>query len=230
MKLIGVAGYARAGKDTFCTIAKDILEANGYRVKQYSFAKALKDEVAPFLRETCGADVWTSDTETKTDFRDFLVWYGTTWWRKRDPQRWIRGVDVAIKNDQNCVEFPHVALVSDVRYPNEGEWVHSWQGYLVHVAAYKIEEVCNGHGRYDFEKVFFNAPNEQERINDPIVKGMADYKVQWEAKGLTLEEASRDSMLREEVLKALNSCDEFSTLSMPVGHCLEKGEGVGRGS
>jgi thymidylate kinase len=57
MKLIGVAGYARSGKDTFCAVAKDILEANGIKAKQYSFAMALKEEVKPFLRDVCGVDV-----------------------------------------------------------------------------------------------------------------------------------------------------------------------------
>jgi hypothetical protein len=204
MKVIGVAGFARAGKDTFVSIAIDILKKNGIMGKQYSFAAALKKELEPFVRDVCKSDVWTTDTETKTDMRDLLVWYGTTWWRKRDPKRWIRGVDLAIKAEKENVA---VALVSDVRYPNEGEWVHSWQGYLVHVAAYdpKLLPV----------KAFKTAPNEQERINDPIVKDQADYRLEWPAKGLTPEGAFNDLELRTAVLKALNACDYFNeTLSL----------------
>ena len=199
MKVIGVAGFARAGKDTFVAIAKDILEKNGINAKQYSFANVLKQELEPFVRDVCKSDVWTTDTETKTDMRDLLVWYGTTWWRKRDPKRWIRHVDVAIKADVNDVD---VALVSDVRYPNEGEWIHSCQGFLVHIAAYdpKLLPV----------KAFKMAPNEQERINDPLVKAQSDYKVEWPAKGLTPEGAFNDAELRAEVLKALNSISDFN--------------------
>lgn len=195
MKIIGVAGFARAGKDTFCAIAKDILEKNGIIAKQYSFANVLKQEVEPFLRDICKCDVWTQDTETKTDIRDFLVWYGTTWWRKRDPRRWIRHVDVAITSDINDVD---VAIVSDVRYPNEAEWIHATQGYLVHVSAWRYEDSPG-------VKKFFAAPNKQEEINDPLVKAQADYKLVWEAKGLTPEGAFNDPELRNEVLKAITS-------------------------
>jgi len=203
MKVLGIAGLARAGKDTFCSIAIDILTKNGFKAKQYSFAEQLKKEVRPFLRDVCGADVWTLDPEIKKDIRDFLVWYGTTWWRKRDPKRWIRGVDVAMKNDIGQID---IALVSDVRYPNEGEWVRSWNGYLVHVSAWKWEADYLPDNRR-----FLGAPNEQERINDPLVKAQSDYKLEWPAKGLGPKEATEDPDLRQEVLRALNSCQWFST-------------------
>jgi len=135
MKVIGVAGYARAGKDTFTSIALEILAKNGIKAKQYSFAGALKEEVKKFLLENCGIDVYTQDTELKKDIRDFLVWYGTTFWRKRDPKHWIHKVDNQMKLDSDAVD---IAIISDVRYPNEGEWIHAWGGYLVHVAAYRL--------------------------------------------------------------------------------------------
>jgi len=214
MKVIGVAGFARAGKDTFVTIAKNIFAANGITAVQYSFANTLKKEVEPFLRDTCGCDVWTQDTEVKKDMRDFLVWYGTTWWRKRDPKRWIRHVDLALKADK-----PQVALISDVRYPNEGEWVHAWEGYLVHVEAFKWEPripTSSFDDVYPDEplvKHYFDAPNEQEKLNDPIVMKMSDYKLEWEAKGLSPKEAVENRELQREVLTALNSC---SGLSVPL--------------
>jgi hypothetical protein len=206
MKVIGVVGYARAGKDTFASIALDILKENGIKAKQYSFAGALKDEVKDFLQKNCGVDVYTQDTELKKDIRDFLVWYGTTFWRKRDPKRWIRGVDNQLKSDGNDVD---IAIVSDVRYPNEGEWVHSWAGYLVHVAAFHREQFL-GHESPPIKRVFLDAPNEQERLNDPIVKKMADYKLEWPIKGLGPQEAVSDAELRMEVRKALNACSWFT--------------------
>lgn len=215
MIVIGISGFARAGKDTFCNIALEILHANGIRAKQYSFAGALKEEVKDFLRKTCGVDVYTQDTEIKKDIRDFLVWYGTTFWRKRDPKRWIRGVDNQIRLDGNTVE---IALVSDVRYPNEGEWVHSCAGYLVHVAAYKLEEdlvsmVENGQitdMKPERKKIYFEAPNEQEKINDPIVQNQSDFNLEWRVMGLSPEEAVKNQELQHKVLKALNSCDYFN--------------------
>jgi hypothetical protein len=209
--VLGVCGFARSGKDTFCSIAKDILAANGINAKQYSFAEQLKKEVEPFLRDTCKCNVWTDDSEVKKDMRDFLVWYSTTWWRKRDPKRWIRHVDLALKNDDKDID---IALVSDVRYPNEAEWVHAWGGYLVHVAAWRMAPADEGRelGGHDdtLVKTYFNAPNEQERINDPICKGLSDYNLEWEAKGLTPEEAVRDKDLHLIVLKSLNACPWFT--------------------
>ncbi len=200
MKVIGVAGYARAGKDTFTSIAIDLLAKNGINARQYSFAERLKNEVNPFLSKNCGVSAFTQHAEEKKDIRDFLVWYGTTFWRKRDPKRWIRGVDDQIKIDGNDVD---IAIVSDVRYPNEGEWVHAWSGYLVHVSAWRYED------QPDVKK-WFTAPNEQERLNDPIVKALSDYQVEWQAKGLGPKEAVADPGLRIEVLKALNSCSWFN--------------------
>jgi hypothetical protein len=213
MKVIGVSGLARAGKDTFCSIAEKILAKNGYKAKRYSFANALKKEVEPFLKNNCSVDVWTQDTELKTDIRDFLVWYGTTFWRKRDPNRWIRSVDVALKNESMDAS---VALVSDVRYPNEGEWIHSHGGYLVHVASWKWLPADYGRelGGHDSTEVrtFMKAPNEQERINDPIVTKQSDYKMEWEMKVLPPDEVLNDQELNIEVLKALNSSQLFTSV------------------
>jgi len=200
MKIIGISGVARVGKDTFCSIASNILNENGIRGKQYSFAEQLKIDVAPFLLEKCGIDVWTQNTDNKNDIRDFLVWYGTGFWRKRDPKHWINKVDLALKNDGGNVD---VAFISDVRYPNECEWVHSWGGFTVHISTYVNE---------DFGKVYFKPPNEQERINDPLVKGQSDYKMEWEFKKLSFEDGIKNSYLQQEVLKALNSCFLFEDM------------------
>lgn len=214
IKVIGCSGYARSGKDTFCSIANDILNKNGIITLQYSFASALKKEVEPFLRDVCKCDVWTSDTEIKTDMRDFLVWYGTTWWRKRDPKRWIRNVDLQLKKDK-----PQIALISDVRYPNEAEWVHSYAGFLVHISAYKMQprvptsSFDDGPGPEEpLVKSPLAAPNEQERINDPKVKKCSDYCLEWELKGNSPTEATNNSYLRQEVLRALNSMPFFNVV------------------
>jgi hypothetical protein len=218
IKVIGTGGFARCGKDTFCNIAANILRKNGYRVKQYSFAGALKDEVGPFLLENCGVDVRTNDSELKADIRDFLVWYGTTWWRKREPNRWIDKVDLNMKADANDID---IAIVSDVRYLNESDWVHSWNGYMVHLSSYKLmpREITSSFDELGpnepLIKTFADAPNEQEKINDPIVKNASDFKLEWEHRSMTPEEVMADTTINETVLKSLNSWVEISeTLSL----------------
>jgi hypothetical protein len=145
----------------------------------------------------------------KADIRDFLVWYGTTWWRKREPNRWIDKVDLNMKADANDID---IAIVSDVRYLNESDWVHSWNGYMVHLSSYTQSTLM---GSPIGDKVFAHAPNEQEKINDPIVKSASDYQVEWEHLSMTPEEVLVDPTINATVLKSLNSWFEISeTLSL----------------
>lgn len=204
MILLGTAGYARAGKDAFCLIAQNILEKSGYKVKKYSFANALKRELEPFLRDICGVDVWTSDTELKKDIRDLLVWYGTTFWRKRDPDRWIRKVNEEILIDNDKYD---VGLISDIRYWNECDEVHTvykniTAGWVVHVSSYKMGTL-DGH----ICKIFDDAPNEQEKINDPLLQRESDYKLEWEKQGIkNLDEVLSNTYLIDKVTECLKIC------------------------
>lgn len=210
MKVIGVTGLARAGKDIFCKISTDIIKKSNLRVKKYAFADTLKREVEPFLKNVCGVDVWTDDTEIKTDIRDFLVWYGTTFWRKREPNRWIKNVDIELEKDKNDVD---VALVSDVRYPNEASWVHSRDGYLIHVSKYTKESLDGGR---TWKRVPQQAPNSQEATNDPLMNGVADFRVVWEDLGaggkvkINMDELAGNMYLKEEVFKSLQACPGLS--------------------
>ena len=208
MIVIGVTGLARSGKDIYCKIAQSILSANGFHPQKYAFADALKTDVEPFLRDVCKCDVWTDNTEIKTDIRDFLVWYGTTWWRKREPTRWIRLVEEKMKSES----WVNASLISDVRYPNEGHWVHSKDGWLVHISKYV--KLSPDAGK-TWKRKYQVPPNEQEAKNDPIMQEMSDYKVQWE--DLTTQEVKinpqelvSNMYLREEVFKSLQACPSLS--------------------
>lgn len=209
MIIIGVTGFARTGKDLYCNIAKNICAMNGLIAKRYAFADELKREVEPFLRDLCGVDVWTNDTEIKTDIRDFLVWYGTTFWRKREPLRWVSRVETAIKNDRHI----DVAFVSDARYPNEGHWVHANEGWLVHLTKYS--KVSPDGGR-TWNRVYQKAPNSEEEKNDPIVKKMSDFQIVWEDMvnsgevKINMPDLVNNMYLREEVFKSLQACPLLS--------------------
>lgn len=211
MITIGVTGFARTGKDLYCNIVKDILLMNGIKAKRYAFADELKKEVAPFLKELCGVDVWTEDTEIKTDIRDFLVWYGTTFWRKREPLRWVNRVDQSIKTG----EFfgIDISLISDVRYPNEGHWVHANNGWLIHLSKYtKLSQ----DGGKTWDRVYQKAPNKQEELNDPLMHDMSDYKICWEdmtnggTVKINMPELVNTMYLREIVFKSLQACPLLS--------------------
>lgn len=216
MILLGVAGFARSGKDSFCLISQDILEKYGYKVKKYSFANALKRDVESFLRDVCGVDVWTADSELKKDIRDFLVWYGTTFWRKRDPDRWIRKVSEEIESDSNKYD---IGLVSDVRYWNECDWVHTkygtiTDGWMVHVRSYELHKVYDQDDSY-YACKYDEAPNEQERIHDPQLQEESDYKLEWEKQGIkNLDEVLNNTYLVNKVIECLKTCP-YLNLTIP---------------
>lgn len=211
MVIIGVTGFARTGKDLYCNIAKNILAMNGLNAQRFAFADELKKEVEPFLRDICGVDVWTNDTAVKTDIRDFLVWYGTTFWRKREPLRWVSRVEQAIRDNK----YLDVALVSDTRYPNEGYWVHANEGWLVHLSKYS--KVSPDGGR-TWDRVYQKAPNSEEEKNDPIVKKMSDFQIVWEDMvnsgevKINMPDLVNNMYLREEVFKSLQACPLLSQL------------------
>lgn len=205
MIVIGVSGLARSGKDVYCKIVSSILKKNGMTCKKYAFADVLKSDVESFLLEKCGCDVWTDDTEIKTDIRDFLVWYGTTWWRKRQPDRWIQYVQQKMNKDSEI----NVGLISDVRFPNEGYWVHSKEGWLVHISQY-IKESPDG-GK-TWKRIYQTPPNEHEAKNDPLIKDQSDFKIQWERLSMPVDVLVENMYLREEVFKSLKACPYLSQL------------------
>ena len=152
MLVIGFGYKARRGKDTVC---REIAERRGARLKvrQYAFADALRSEIHAAL-----FDVWAQqhrdraydpfaamillcewagvpyDINAAADpvypygkQRALYQWWGTEYRRNQFGQDyWLRRLDESIQRDR-----PDVALISDVRFPNELEYVRSVGGYTV---------------------------------------------------------------------------------------------------
>ena len=220
MKVIGIAGYARCGKDTFVNIAKNILTANGYRPTRFAFADMLKDEVQTMLEaHNFQATVRTEDIQKKTQVRPLLVWWGCQRRYESDGgMYWVNEIDKQLAMKDECeARGGHigsgVALISDVRFPNEARWVHEkWGGSVIHLRRWKSEWRKGGQDDSDeiFTKVYDDAPNEEEARQDPLVEAMADVKTEWEGKGKpTAAEASLEPALMQVVLDALNSTKIF---------------------
>jgi hypothetical protein len=224
MIVIGIAGYAKAGKDTFVSIAKIILERNDYRPIRIAFADKLKDEVQGMLYENkFKLDIKKLAPEEKERVRPLLVFWGCQ--RRYESENGLYWVDIA--NDwledivYECKEGGEsderiVALVSDVRFPNESKWVHeSWKGQVIHLRRYKKKVIGMGHSTegitYSYDHEYDLAPNEEEFKQDPLVLGQADYRVEWENKGAkSSDEAAQDLELHGVVLKTLNALPVFS--------------------
>ena len=212
--IIGVGGFARSGKDTFVGIAKKILAKNGYSSQKVSFADSLKRDLEAWLLEKYGISVWTSNDEEKALIRPFLVAHGCGKRIQTQGKYWVDKVDEQIRFT-NSHEYRdstnHVYFVSDVRFRNEANWLHEkWAGELIHLKRWSTKEVRDGYGDNVFAKVFDAAPNEEEKLQDPLVVEVADQNVEWESKRkLTTEEAMEDPYLQGVVLDALNRTKYF---------------------
>ena len=179
MLVVGICGVARSGKNLFCDMVLEKLANRGISGKQFALANALKADCEEFLKERCGLDVWTSVTEDKSLFRDFLVWYGDLKRKQTNGRYWVEKMNTLFKT-----ESAQVALVSDVRYDTYSHDELSWvqfehEGLLVHLRRWLTPDISmiNLHSMED--RIYIEAPNEHERINDPKLRKGAHLRIDW---------------------------------------------------
>ncbi len=146
IKLIGIAGNAGVGKDTageyiadsYDKIDTNIFDAN---VKQYAFAEALKEICANvfYIPLTSFYDPEAKETlipELGTTPRKIAQFVGTEMFRNLLPQLcpdlkqsiWIRNVEKQILHQR-----PRYAIITDVRFQDEAEWIVSNGGIILHL-------------------------------------------------------------------------------------------------
>ena len=70
--IIGVAGYARTGKDTFGSILCNELSKTGVKAKKLSLAYVLKIDLDNFLLDKFGISEFTEDPKEKSFIS---LWY-----------------------------------------------------------------------------------------------------------------------------------------------------------
>jgi len=181
---IGVSGFARSGKNLFCDIAEKILkEKFNLSSKTYALAYLLKKDCEPFIREKLGLSAFSEKTEDKNLFREMLVWYGGVKRKQTEGRYWTGLLHEELKKDTNDVNF-----ISDIRYVeysgDEIFWLKKeLGGKLVHISKYTYGFPTDGrHYRINDlnKKIYTEAPNQHEAINDPKIRFLADYKVEWE--------------------------------------------------
>lgn len=123
MKIIGLAGKKRSGKDTIYRIASDKLDGRTGRI---GFADAVKHEVS----EATGFRMDFIE-EHKKDFRSLLQVWGTEFRRNLcGNEYWIEKMDVALKA---CKEHYDYVFITDVRFDNECEFIKNNGGQIVRV-------------------------------------------------------------------------------------------------
>jgi|DEB0MinimDraft_10_1074344.scaffolds.fasta_scaffold35258_2 hypothetical protein len=160
--IFGISGVARCGKDTFANHLEHKLNKNKYPVTKISFASAVKNDLDFFLKEKLNISAFTSKTSEKEIIRPLLVTYATDVVRNKiDKDFWINKINERVLSCVNADE-PIIVLIPDVRYDNEVKWIKKLGGYIIHIQR-------SGNKPANFE----------EKVNDPIVKKLADYKIKW---------------------------------------------------
>lgn len=159
MKVVGICGLARCGKDSFYQISKSILDKKGVNSTRFAFADCLKEECNPILQENVGISAFTEDPEEKKIIRPLLVTYGTHIRRKLNKNCWIEKIH---NNVLNNISKGNITFITDVRFENEIDWIHSLNGKSIHITREGIVP-----------------PNKDEAENDPILRSKSTELVDW---------------------------------------------------
>lgn len=120
--LIGLAGYARSGKNSFADFIGD-------NSKSISFAYALRKELDNFLIEKLGISAFTEDPKEKEIVRPLLVCWGTEIMRNQiDQDHWVKSIKKAVEiNRKNNI----CSIITDVRFENEIFWIKEKGGACI---------------------------------------------------------------------------------------------------
>ena len=154
--IIGLAGVARSGKDSFFNFCKD-LNLGGNTSEKIAFAWCLKEELEDFLVEKFNINPFTEDKEQKEIIRPILVAYGMTKRHVTKGRYWIDKAFDKIKN-QEAANF----FITDVRFPNEVDRIKESNGICIHIKRKGVNPV-----------------NSEEEYYDPIVRDKSDYRFEW---------------------------------------------------
>lgn len=156
-KLIAFTGFARSGKGSFSNSFEKQLKfaAPNLNVQQFSFAESLRQELAVFIQENFGIDVFTEDTKEKEIIRPILISYGNAKRKISNNKYWIEKLEKKIVRS-NC----DVAIINDLRFAETEEdelgWLKNNNGKSFHIKRFIKSRW----------KVFEKAPNEFEEAND----------------------------------------------------------------
>lgn len=142
--IIGLTGRAGSGKDT---VREQLVQCHGYT------GMALADPIRAMLRALLVASgtgpEWMTDRALKeqpipaigASYRHLAQTLGTEWGRFIAPELWLRIADGYMRDIQRET-FCHMKFViSDVRFPNEAEWVRSQGGEVWHINRPGVEPV-----------------------------------------------------------------------------------------
>jgi len=130
IQVVGLCGYARAGKDT---AARALIDLGWSRL---GFADALKGDLhwlmcacakrAKLDRALTPQYAWFGDPQRKEALRPLMVAYGAAM-RSVDPDVWVKRAEMSMATGGGRV------VITDVRYANECAMIHRHNGIVIQV-------------------------------------------------------------------------------------------------
>lgn len=156
--IFGIGGVARSGKDTMGAFLLKKLTRLRFPCLKVSFAHEVKMDLDPFIRHHFNFSAFTERDNEKKLLRPMLVAYAEAM-RRNDIMYWIKRAE---KRILSAVNNNIIVIITDVRKEVEAKWIKQQGGYLIHLKRIGLKPA-------DFE----------EKINDPIIKRLADKKLWW---------------------------------------------------
>ena len=195
-KIIGLSGLATSGKDFFYDmLSKEV------SCRRFSLADELKRTLRGEIIKEHNIDILDCTAKEKEKARPILVDYGKEKRLKSKGRFWIEKLNKIVREAKTKED--QLTVITDIRYniyPNdEVEWLkHELGGILVYIKKYKLS-----HNNKGISRSYIDPPNEEEKINNPLVSRAADYVVDWpHVNSDNLEEVR--IKLRPHIIKFLN--------------------------
>ena len=167
MKIIGIGHKSRQGKDTLGKFLVQEFAKGDYYAKTYSFADSLKSycRVAFGMEEKDG---------------NLLQYVGTEIFRKKDADFWVKQLFLKLEEEQ-----PEIAIVTDMRFLNEANFIRNLGGVTVDVIRLNkddsryLDETRDANHRseielddYDFDITFQNLMKYDGRDLDTAMRSV----------------------------------------------------------
>jgi len=145
---VGLCGYAQVGKDTCAA------HMPGYQ--RWAFADALKIDATAMLAAIGVTADW-ADPAFKERWRPLLVALGAGM-RATDPDYWIKRLIYQMV--RKGVQAEDNVVITDVRYPNEVQWVLSKGGVVIRLErpGYCAANIEEAHSFYDIDEKYPKLP------------------------------------------------------------------------
>jgi hypothetical protein len=164
VKIIGLCGAARSGKDTFFGFANSLLKDKKRKCERVAFADELKKDLEPFLFRKLKISAWTDDEEEKKLIRPILVAYGEAQREASQGMYWINKIKPKLEKN---VRLNNLTVITDIRYENEIAFLKSFRGSkCIYV-----------------ERMGVGPANPPEKQNDALLRRGAGELLKWRSFG-----------------------------------------------